>query len=339
MTHRLKAFILAEVMLMFVLPLYAQQSLNGKLYSPTGVNPVLATPVDSPGAGTYGAAQTISFTVSTGQTYCYTVNGNTPTATVPGTCDATVSGETTYSGPFTSPSSAFTLKAIATEYGYMNSAVDSSIYTITANAYVASSCSGDGFSEVTQNCSGLKSIGSTSDVIVLWIYGNGTLSASGCGATWTTDTAVSGYAMAYGTSPSTGPCIPVAHGSSSGSTSVVGLDITNASGGVDVHCTSGSNCGATASLGYVHSGSTITGVQVTPTQANDIVIGCFGDISLNEDTYTAGGSFSFARGYGVQSTSWGLGCESYMDPNTSAIKPTCTSNQTATQIGATIAIK
>jgi len=88
----------------------------------------VAKPVDSPGSGSYGSAQTISLTVSApnGSTICYTVDGSTPAASTPGTCSA----GTTYSGSFTSPGSSFTLKALGTKAGWPNSAVLSSAYTI-----------------------------------------------------------------------------------------------------------------------------------------------------------------------------------------------------------------
>jgi hypothetical protein len=95
------------------------------------INPTAATPVDSPGTGTYPSAQTVSIVTSTsGATICYTVDGSTPAAASPGTCSA----GTTYAGAFTSPSSTFTLKALATKTGFFNSAIDSSVYTIDATA-------------------------------------------------------------------------------------------------------------------------------------------------------------------------------------------------------------
>lgn len=90
------------------------------------------SPTDSPGMGSYTGAQTITLTVGTsGATICYTVNGTTPTATTAGTCDS-LTGEMTYSAPFTSPGSSFTLMAIGSKSGLSNSGLLTSVYTISA---------------------------------------------------------------------------------------------------------------------------------------------------------------------------------------------------------------
>ena len=52
-----------------------------------GGEPTDATPTFSPGAGTYSSTQSVTIsTVTSGATLCYTTDGTTPTATVPGTC-------------------------------------------------------------------------------------------------------------------------------------------------------------------------------------------------------------------------------------------------------------
>ena len=104
----------------------------------TRLTPHAATPVDSPGTGTYAVAQIISITTATsGATICYTVDGSTPAASPAGTCSA----GTTYSGAFTSPGATFTLKALATKSGYLNSALDTSTYTINTRNFPAANCS------------------------------------------------------------------------------------------------------------------------------------------------------------------------------------------------------
>jgi hypothetical protein len=87
----------------------------------------LAAPVDSPGAGTYSSAQTVTLSLPGGATGCYRKDGTPPTAPTPGTCG---SGSTTYSSSFTI-STTSTLKALATEAGFTNSAILSSLYTIS----------------------------------------------------------------------------------------------------------------------------------------------------------------------------------------------------------------
>lgn len=93
------------------------------------IAPVLATPTASPAAGTYATAQSVSLTLPGGSTGCYTTDGTTPTATTPGTC----SHGTTYSSAISVPSS-LTIKAIATESGFTNSAQLTAAYTITSGS-------------------------------------------------------------------------------------------------------------------------------------------------------------------------------------------------------------
>ena len=78
-----------------------------------------ATPVFSPGAGTFSTAQMVSISDATaGATIHYTTNGSAPTT-----------NSTTYSGPI-SVNSTETLNAIAVASGYSNSNVASATYTI-----------------------------------------------------------------------------------------------------------------------------------------------------------------------------------------------------------------
>jgi len=85
----------------------------------------LATPTFSPAAGTYSSAQSVKINLPAGSTGCYTADGSTPAATTPGTC----SHGTPYSTAVM-VSSSLTLKAIATETGFINSGVASAAYTI-----------------------------------------------------------------------------------------------------------------------------------------------------------------------------------------------------------------
>ena len=82
---------------------------------------IAATPVFSPKAGTYTAAQSVSMTDATaGSVIYYTTDGTTPTT-----------ASKLYSGPVTVASTQ-TLKAMAAAKGYRNSAVRSAAYAIVA---------------------------------------------------------------------------------------------------------------------------------------------------------------------------------------------------------------
>jgi len=79
----------------------------------------VATPTFSPGAGSYGPAQTVTISSSTsGATIYYTTNGTTPTT-----------GSTLYSSPIT-VSTSETVEALAVKTGYTNSAIGSAVYVI-----------------------------------------------------------------------------------------------------------------------------------------------------------------------------------------------------------------
>jgi hypothetical protein len=83
----------------------------------------VATPVFSPGGGTYGTAQNVSISDSTGgASIRYTLDGSTPTSTT----------GTLYSGAVNISSTA-TLKAVGYESGDTTSAVASATYTISTS--------------------------------------------------------------------------------------------------------------------------------------------------------------------------------------------------------------
>jgi hypothetical protein len=91
----------------------------------------VATPTDSPGAGTYFASPFVSFATTTpGATICYTSSSTppTPTATVPGTCDAFPTQ--TLFGGFTLLTGTQTEKVIATKAGMTNSGVLTTTYVV-----------------------------------------------------------------------------------------------------------------------------------------------------------------------------------------------------------------
>jgi hypothetical protein len=79
----------------------------------------VATPTFSPGAGSYGPAQTVTISSTTsGATIYYTTNGTTPTTS-----------STQYTAPIT-VSTSETVEALAVKSGYTNSAIGSAAYVI-----------------------------------------------------------------------------------------------------------------------------------------------------------------------------------------------------------------
>jgi hypothetical protein len=85
----------------------------------------VATPSFSPGAGSYGSAQTVTISDTTsGASIYYTTNGSTPTT-----------ASTHYTAAVT-VSATETLEAIATESGHSNSAVASAAYTIGSSGAI-----------------------------------------------------------------------------------------------------------------------------------------------------------------------------------------------------------
>lgn len=92
----------------------------------TPVTPTAATPTFSPGAGTYTTTQSVSISSTTpGNSIYYTTDGSTPTT-----------GSTLYTGPVT-VSVTETINAITTAAGYLQSAVGTASYTISAVALTA----------------------------------------------------------------------------------------------------------------------------------------------------------------------------------------------------------
>ena len=105
-----------------------------RVYENDPAGSTVATPTFSPVAGSYGPAQTVTISDSpSGATLCYTVNGSTPTAATPGTCDSNGGVEFTYSSAIT-VSSTETVNAIGTLASYTNSSVGSATYTINGSA-------------------------------------------------------------------------------------------------------------------------------------------------------------------------------------------------------------
>ncbi|MGA3008071.1 MAG: chitobiase/beta-hexosaminidase C-terminal domain-containing protein, partial [Opitutaceae bacterium] len=90
-------------------------------FSGTGGTTV-ATPMFSPGAGTYASAQAVTISDSTnGASIYYTTNGTAPTTS-----------STVYRGPISIGSGTVTIEAMAALSGDLNSAVATAAYTIGA---------------------------------------------------------------------------------------------------------------------------------------------------------------------------------------------------------------
>lgn len=85
----------------------------------------VATPVFSPGGGTYTAAQNVSISSTSGATIRYTTDGTTPTA-----------GSTAYSGPI-AVNTGTTLKAIAFKTGWTTSSVSGATYVFNYGTLAA----------------------------------------------------------------------------------------------------------------------------------------------------------------------------------------------------------
>ena len=119
-------------------------------FSPNGVVLGFTSPATTP---------TLTSSTS-GATICYTTNGTTPTATTAGTCST---GTTLTNGGSISLSSIVTVKALATESGYANSAVSSATFTLVPDQPLvgAGSSNPETFSEFYNPVLNIDSINTT----------------------------------------------------------------------------------------------------------------------------------------------------------------------------------
>ena len=152
-----------------------------------------ATPAYSPAAGTYGAAQTVTITTSTGgASIRYTTNGTTPSSTA----------GTLYSSAVSITANT-TLQAIAYETGLTNSAVASGNYYIQCAAPTFSP--GGGAFDSTQTVSISTS---TSGASIMYTT-NGTTPTSTVGTVYSSPVAISAtatlQAIAYETGMTNSP--------------------------------------------------------------------------------------------------------------------------------------
>ena len=100
---------------------------NASTCYPSGT-PALSPPTFSPAGGSFLVLPTVTITLPSGATGCYTTDGTTPAAATPGTC----SHGATYSTPVPITVSGTVLKAIATKSGSVNSTETDATYAQTA---------------------------------------------------------------------------------------------------------------------------------------------------------------------------------------------------------------
>jgi hypothetical protein len=120
----------------------------------------VATPADSPGAGTYGSTQSVTLSDSTTSAFlCYTTDGSTPTGT-----GASCTNGTHYTGAFNITVTT-TLKVIGFKSNYNDSSMLTSVYTIggggglSTTASNTSACNNSGTGNVVCTVVGSMSVG------------------------------------------------------------------------------------------------------------------------------------------------------------------------------------
>lgn len=190
---------------------------------------------------------------------------------------------------------------------------------------VAGICYGRSSSATSQACNGFGAITQTSDILVLWVYGSGTIGVSGCGATWTVDAPKNSAAMATGITPTIGACTPVVT-ASTGTVWGNGIDITNA-GGIRAR-------GTTITIGYKTAGTTLTAPSVAA-QVGDLVVGLYqsgnGGATLTAGACGTGCALALS---GASSDAIEIGVAN----TNGSIAPTASFNVTATDQGASLSI-
>jgi hypothetical protein len=124
--------ILILILGLLATPAFGQYTIGQWTTSVTVAVATAATPTFSPVAGTYSSAQTVTIsTATTLAVLCYTTDGSTPTETA-NLCSGGTTA--TYSTPIT-VSTTKTVKAIATLAGYTDSSVGSAAYTISGGGH------------------------------------------------------------------------------------------------------------------------------------------------------------------------------------------------------------
>lgn len=156
---------------------------------PTDTNSGGGCSGSSPSWSCTGAATITLADATSVATICYRTDGATITVATPGTCPA---GSTTYSVPFTSPSSTFTLTAVGTKAALTTSSQLSSTYTIAPPVLsIINTASGAsaGSTTVTSSSTLAVSAGDTIWTTVYWAVG------TNCAASAPTATTVGSDAL------------------------------------------------------------------------------------------------------------------------------------------------
>jgi hypothetical protein len=121
--------ILILILGLLATPAFGQYTIGQWTTSVTVAVATAATPTFSPVAGTYSSAQTVTISASTGGVICYNTTGSPATNGTTGCTTGTL-----YTGTV-SVASTETLYAVAGGTGYMDSAVGSAAYTISGGGH------------------------------------------------------------------------------------------------------------------------------------------------------------------------------------------------------------
>jgi len=274
-----------------------------------GTTPQAAAPTFSPAAGAISSGTTIAITSATsGVTICYTLNGDTPTAATPGTCDSDSGNEHSISngGSTSGITTNLTVKAIATiASGYTNSTVASAAYTISAGFTVlgcASNMKTSGGTTLTVTYS--PTAGNALIAATLPTYpggGTSTVKLSN-GSSLTTDSLVTPgseiYIGHYLSVPSGITGVTLTQGSANKATMIV-CEVSGLTHGLDVADTTGA---------YSTTTSWTSGTTATTTNANDIVFGYCDDDTGNPTVHPTMTGYTIPTNayIGAQYNQWGV---------------------------------
>jgi hypothetical protein len=273
------------LMMLFLLCTSARPQSIMILMGSSGGGGTVATPIDSPGAGSYGSAQTVTLSSSTsGATICYTTNGTTPAATTAGTC----STGTTYSTGI-SVAATTTIKAIGTKTGMANSGVLSGVYTI----------SGSGIFHITgaDTCAGSMGAVSTSAVdvsaanFIVAVLANG-----GAGGSAAVESSPSGITFTSMGFAGTAPGITVWYAQNPSGSSAETFHVNDAVEGMCIMAFSGMVTSAVFETGTDHYGQSASPVQASassaPGSGNQLLISAAAMLGADTATIDAPSGFS-----------------------------------------------
>jgi hypothetical protein len=247
------------------------------IYSSYSMTPQAATPTFSPVAGSYSGTQTVTISASTGGVICYNTTGSPATNGTTGCTTGTL-----YTGTV-SVASTETLYAVAGGTGYMDSAVGSAAYTISGGGHSfalvhSPTLCGTAYSFVNPiTCTIPSTVAGNSVLIFYSFISAATLPTSYSPAATCVPTPGNGSTNSF-----TGLCIisNVSGGVTSVSiipsnnyteSSVMAVEVS----GLVTSSPVDTSVGVTAPLSN-SAGASSTG-SVTPSNANDVIIGYAGE--------------------------------------------------------------